>query len=90
MTITEMNTPIAEGITAIIKEKGLKQFYVAEKAGYGKDEFNGMLNGRKIIKASDIPRIAEALGVTANDIYASGAREGAQAGGNPSGESIAG
>ena len=87
MTIAEANAPLADGINAIIKMKGMKQLYVAEKAGYGKDEFNAMLNGRKIIRASDIPRIAEALQVTANDIYVAGMQYIQE---NHSGETIAG
>ena len=76
MNIAEMNTPFSVGISNIIKEKGLKQIYVAEKAGLGKQEFSDMLNGRKLIKVCDLPRIAEALEVTTNDIYAAGIEGG--------------
>lgn len=76
MNIAEMNKPFSAGIANIIKEKGLKQIFVAEKAGLGKQEFNDMLNGRKLIKVCDLPRIAEALGVTTNDIYAAGEERG--------------
>lgn len=69
MRIAEFNTPAAENITRIIAEKGLKQVYVAEKAGYKVQELNDMLNGRRLIKSCDIPRIAAVLGVNADDIY---------------------
>ena len=72
MNITTANTPLAQGIGMIIKEAGLKQMVVAERAGYSQQEFSDMLNGRKLIKACDIPRIAKALGKEPNDLYAAG------------------
>ncbi|MDD3404488.1 MAG: helix-turn-helix transcriptional regulator [Hespellia sp.] len=72
MRIANYNSPAAENIAKIIKEKGLKQVYVAEKAGYGKQELNDMLNGRRLIKACDILKLSITLGVTANDIYEAG------------------
>lgn len=35
-TITDANNPLAVKIAMIIREKGLKQLYVAQKAGYTK------------------------------------------------------
>lgn len=72
MQIAEFNSPVAENVARIIKNKGLKQAYVAEKAGYTPQELNGMLNGRRLIKSRDILRLATTLEVTANDIYAVG------------------
>ncbi len=72
MNIAKMNYPFADGVANLIKDKGLKQVYVAEKAGIGKQEFNDMLNGRRLIKVCDIPKIAIALNVTSDDIYAAG------------------
>ena len=69
MTIVECNRPVAENISSIIRRKGLKQVYIAEKAGFEKQQFNDMLNGRKIIKPCDALKIAEALGVTMNEMY---------------------
>ena len=34
MQIADFNAPAAKNISKIIEEKGLKQIYVAEKAGY--------------------------------------------------------
>lgn len=65
MTITECNSPVAENIARIIAEKGLKQVHVSEKAGYSAHELSDMLNGRKLIKVSDLVRIAAALEVDA-------------------------
>lgn len=75
MQIAKSNSPAAENIARIIKEKGLKQSYVAEKAGFTAQELNDMLNGRRLIKMCDIPKIAEVLKVTSDDIYAAGIRE---------------
>jgi transcriptional regulator with XRE-family HTH domain len=69
LNIAESNEPLAQRILFLIKESGLKQFVVAERAGYSAQEFNAMLNGRKLIKACDIPNIATALGVEVNELY---------------------
>lgn len=69
MTITECNSPVAENIARIIAEKGLKQVHVSEKAGYSAHGLSDMLNGRKLIKVSDLVRIAVALDVDANSLY---------------------
>ncbi len=73
MTISECNAPVAENIQRIIREKGLKQMYVAEKAGYTAQMLSDMLAGRKIIKVCDVIRICTALGVDANSLYERGA-----------------
>lgn len=65
MTIAECNSPVAENIARIIAEKGLKQVHVSEKAGYSAYGLSDMLNGRKLIKVSDLVRIAAALDVDA-------------------------
>lgn len=72
MTIPEANTPLSKGIQKIITQKGLKNLYVAERAGFTPQELSDMLNGRRLIKACDIPRLALALEVEINEIYAAG------------------
>lgn len=67
--MTNNNSVVPKNIERIIKEKGIKQYAVANKAGYTKQQFNDMLNGRKIIKAIDILAIAKALEVSPNDLY---------------------
>lgn len=69
MNIAEYNEPIATNILKIIKQKGLKQVYVAKKAGYEKQQFNDMVNGRRLIKPCDALAISEALGIEANDLF---------------------
>lgn len=69
MTIKEANAPIDCNVSVIINKKGLKQVYVAGKAGYTAQELNDMLNGRRLIKVCDIPKIAYALGVDTNCLF---------------------
>lgn len=74
MNIMNANEPLASGIAILIKESGLKQIAVANRAGYSGQEFSDMLNGRRLIKACDIPRIATALNKKPNDLYDAGKR----------------
>ncbi len=63
------NATLPENIIRIIDDRGLKQCAVAKKAGFSKQQFNSMLNGRKIIKPCDAIAIADALDVEMNDLY---------------------
>ena len=76
MTISEANTPLARGIQKIIVKRGLKNMYVAEKAGFTSQELSDMINGRRLIKPCDVPRLATALGVIAGHIYSEGMKGG--------------
>lgn len=64
-----MNSIVAPNVEAIISKKCLKQSAVAEKAGYTKQQFNAMLRGRRVIRDTDIMRIAYALDVDANTLF---------------------
>lgn len=64
-----MNGIVAPNIDAIITKKCLKQSAVAEKAGYTRQQFNDMLKGRKVIRDTDIVRIASALEVDVNTLF---------------------
>lgn len=57
-----------ENFQRIAKERNLKNYDIAERAELSKQQLSDMLNGRKIIKLEDAIRIAEALGVTVNDL----------------------
>ena len=70
MKAKDYNLVLPINIVRIINEKGMKQCAVAERAGYSKQQFSDMLNGRKIIKAYDLFRIVDALGVEAADLLA--------------------
>lgn len=65
----EEKNATSEYIKAIIQERGLKQNAVAYKAGYSKQMFNYMLNNHRGIKDIDVLRIADALGVTPNELF---------------------
>lgn len=69
MHAANYNMNLPENIVRIINEKGMKQCAVAERAGFSKQQFSDMLNGRKIIKPCDMLAISDVLGVTANDLY---------------------
>ncbi len=56
-------------IKEIIKERGLSIKGVAEKIGYSQAMLSYMLGDQRTIKDTDILRIAEALGVTPNELF---------------------
>lgn len=68
-----MKSIVAINAKRIIKERCLKQSALASKAGYTKQQFNDMLQGRKIIRDVDISRLAFVLEVDANTLFAKGA-----------------
>ena len=65
-----IHTMVAENTKRIIKERGLKQNAVAERAGYSPKVFNSLINGKKVMREMDIARIASALDVAPNDLFA--------------------
>jgi len=65
-----VQTSVAKNTKHIIEYRGLKQKAIAERAGFSIQQFNALLNGRKIIKDVDIIAIANALDVTPNDLFA--------------------
>lgn len=73
LDIQTSNSVVATRVKEIIKDKGLRQTALAEKAGFTRQEFNDMLNGRRIMRAVDIASIINALkdvGVDANYLFA--------------------
>jgi DNA-binding Xre family transcriptional regulator len=60
---------IAVNIRKIIARNAWKQGKIGQRAGYAPKVFSAMLNGNLKIHIEDVPRIAEALGVTPNDLY---------------------
>lgn len=62
---------VASNTKRLIKDKGLLQKSVAEKAGYGQMKFSAMMNGRKLITDVDIVNIARALNVSASELFKS-------------------
>lgn len=64
-----LNDPVAKNVSRIIKERGLKQYAVANKAGYSRNALNNMLRGRKLMKTSDVVNLKETLDVSYNELY---------------------
>ncbi|MDO4175544.1 MAG: helix-turn-helix transcriptional regulator [Eubacteriales bacterium] len=69
MSIKNCNHPVDENIVRIINEKGLKRKKVAQKAGYSDQMLCDMLNGRKIIKISDVLILGKVLEVDPNSLF---------------------
>lgn len=61
--------PISENVQRILKERGIKKGAFAEKAGYTLQQFSRILTGRSRIYWDDVLRLANALGVTPNELY---------------------
>lgn len=59
---------VARGIRRLLEERCQTQAAVGRAAGYTRGQMCDMLTGRKAIKASDLFRIADAMGVTAEEI----------------------
>lgn len=62
-------TDVPQNISRIIRQKGLIQRAVAERAGFTANQFCDMLNGRKTLKADYIPQIASALNVPISELF---------------------
>ena len=69
MNIGASNTVVAENIKHIIEDRSLKQSAIAKKAGFSTQEFNAMLNGRRLIKAIEMVSIMDVLNVDANTLF---------------------
>lgn len=72
MNAEKYNMVIPKNVSRLIQERGLRHGAVAEWAGFTKQQFSDMLNGRKIIKPCDIVAIADALGVSVGDLFSTG------------------
>lgn len=69
MDISTSNTVVAENIKHIIEDRSLKQSAIAKKAGFSTQEFNAMLNGRRLIKAVEMVSIMNVLEIDANTLF---------------------
>lgn len=68
-TIAEANAPLDRNVAIIAKKKGLKMAHIAAEAGLSAQELSDMINGRRLIKARDIPKLAYALKVTSDELF---------------------
>ena len=55
-------------IEMVIVEKGLKKQAVAQKIGMTPQQFSDLLNGRRIMKVTDVIPICEALDISPNEL----------------------
>lgn len=69
MNVSSYNAMLPVNIACAIKMRGMKNNTVAERAGFTKQQFSDMLNGRKIIKPCDILAISDAIGVSVGDLF---------------------
>ena len=60
---------IVQNIRKIIKERGLKQNFVANRAGFTPQEFNNILCSRQLLKTESIVNLCNALDVTPNELF---------------------
>ena len=60
---------IIQNIRKIIKERGLKQNFVANRAGFTPQEFNNILCSRQLLKTESIVNLCNALDVTPNELF---------------------
>ncbi|MGN1332085.1 MAG: helix-turn-helix domain-containing protein [Lachnospiraceae bacterium] len=63
---------IVSRIHLLIKEKGMKQCVVAERAGFTPNELSSILNDRKLLRVEHINPIAKALDVEPNELFKKG------------------
>ena len=73
MNIKKMNAPVAENIKRLLVATGMKQYIIAQRIGCTAQELTDMIYGRRIIKASDIPKISAALGVGIDELFSTDA-----------------
>lgn len=72
LDIVASNSVVAENIKRIIEQNSLKQSAIAQKAGFSTQEFNAMLNGRRLMRAAEIAVGIEVLGIDANELFKKG------------------
>lgn len=69
MKTTRYDLIVPNNIKRIIEESGVKYQYIAKRGGYTTKQLSEMVNYRKVIKASDVLKIAKALGVNVNELF---------------------
>lgn len=62
----------AENIKRIIRDKGLKQTFVAERAGMTDQQLSDILNKRKLLRVEHLEPLAKALGVDVKKLIQEG------------------
>ena len=76
----ETNQPVSGNISRILKERGLKQGHLANRAGIPEKTLSDMLNSRKIIRPCEAVRIADALEVDVMELFRREKKDGREKG----------
>ena len=63
------NTPAAENLKRLLKERGLTGYKFAVTAGYTPQQLTDMMHHRKIMRPPDIAALVDALGVDASEVF---------------------
>ena len=69
-SIKNGNSPVAGNIARILEEKTMERAKIARKAGLKPRELTDIINNCKVIRASEIEALAEALGVEVQELFA--------------------
>ena len=77
MDIQTLNAPAVLTIKKVMDEKGYKQRFVAEQIGLSEQAFCDLLNGRRVMKISEVVPIVKVLGITPNDLFSHNDQKGA-------------
>lgn len=60
---------VVDNIKRIIREKGFRQKYIAQRAGFSELKFSDILNGRRVLRAEYLLPIASALDVEIGELF---------------------
>lgn len=60
---------VVDNVKNLIRAKGLKQKFVAEKMGLSPQEFSNILTGRKKFETEYVVPVCNALNITANELF---------------------
>mgnify|MGYP000872487942 FL=1 len=64
--VTQTTYQVGQTIYALLKERGLTQQALADTLGISKQVMNKIINGKKVMNVSELVRIANALGISAD------------------------
>lgn len=68
---------IAESVRSYIKERGIKQNFIAEKCGWSKQKTSSIVRGKKKMTAEELANICDAVGVPYDYFYGEQTEKGA-------------
>lgn len=66
---TGYNTPAAENLKRLLKERGIAGYEFAVTVGYTPQQLTDMMHHRKIMRPPDIAALIDALGVDASELF---------------------